>query len=360
MEKSVKNKSIYSSDTTHATIHHTFGSLVPTTNHIVAPTTAYEKFLPEVTPELHKQFLQATGRIEYSATIDYMFLALFQENKEALSNLICSILHWDQSMIKSIEIVNPIALGKYIESKTFILDIKVLLNDNTIINLEMQLNNYHNWPARSLGYLCRSFDNLNAGNDYIETKPVIHIGFLDFTLFPDMPEFHATYKLQNIKNHNIYTDKFVLHVIELNHINLATEEDRLYEIDTWASFFKATTWEDIHMLIDNNLTLESAAETLYQLNMNPQLRENLDRFMRAEARQNALNRINAELTQKNEELTLSKLTLTQTIAEKDKEITAKDSIIADNQTALAKKDSEIAALMARLEELEKNNFIHSV
>ena len=60
--------------------------------------------------------------------------------------------------------------------------------------------------------------------------------------------------MQNVKNHNIYTNKFMLHVIELNNIKLATEEDHNYEIDKWASLFKAETWEDIHMLVNDNLT----------------------------------------------------------------------------------------------------------
>ena len=83
---------------------------------------------------------------------------------------------------------------------------------------------------------------------------------------------------------------------------LATEEDHEYEIDKWASLFKATTWEDIHMLINDHPTLQSAAETLYQLNMDEQLRETCDRSIRAEAREKALNRINAELSQANEAL----------------------------------------------------------
>ena len=88
-------------------------------------------------------------------------------------------------------------------------------------------------------------------------------------------------------------------MIELNSINLATEEDRNYEIDKWTSLFKATTWEDIRMVIYDNPTLQSAAETLYQINMNEQFREACDRFIRAEAEHNALLRINAELTKEN-------------------------------------------------------------
>ncbi len=86
-------------------------------------------------------------------------------------------------------------------------------------------------------------------------------------------------------------------MIELNSINLATVEDRNYEIDKWASLFKATTWEDIHMVINDNPTLQSAAETLYQINMDEQLRETCDRFIRAEARENGYKQKITELTE---------------------------------------------------------------
>lgn len=48
-------------------------------------------------------------------------------------------------------------------------------------------------------HLCRSFDQLSHGQDYSDVKPVIHIAFLDYSLFPENPEFCATYRLMNEK-----------------------------------------------------------------------------------------------------------------------------------------------------------------
>ena len=279
---------------------------------LIHSSSTYQKYLPQLTPEIHEQFLQATGKIIYNATNNYMFQGMFQEDHEALANLICATLNWPRSKIKSLEITNPITLGQYTENKTFILDIKVVLNDDTIVNLEMQLNDYHNWPERSLSYLCRNFDTLNKGDDYSDVKTAIHIGFLDFTLFPNQPEFHAIYKLQNIKNHKTYTDKFVLHVIELNSIHLATDEDRKYEIDKWASFFKAKNWEEIRMLVQENPTLQTAAETLYRLNTDERFRETCERFVRAENEHNVLVR---DLADTKAELIDTKAELTDTKAE---------------------------------------------
>jgi predicted transposase/invertase (TIGR01784 family) len=166
----------------------------------------------------------------------------------------------------ALEITNPIQLGETINNKDFVLDINIRMNDNTAINLEMQVNNEYNWTERSLSYLCRSFDQLRSGDEYRSAGPAIHIGFLDFTPFPECPEFFAVYKLLNVKTQHLYTGKFVLGVVSLKHIDLATEEDKMFGIDRWARLFKSTTWEDIRMLAKNEPIFQDAAETLYNLN----------------------------------------------------------------------------------------------
>ncbi len=73
--------------------------------------------------------------------------------------------------------------------------------------------------------------------------------------WPEHPEFYAHYAIKNIINNNICNDNFISRAIELNNIKLATEKDHNYEIDKWASLFKATTWEDIRMIVNDNPTL---------------------------------------------------------------------------------------------------------
>ena len=133
--------------------------------------------------------------------------------------------------------------------------------------------NEHNWSERSLVYLCRSFDQLYRGQQYEEMLPVIHIGFLDFNLFPNEKEFYTTYKMLNVKTHIAYSDKFVLSVVHLNKTNLATDEDKVYGIDRWARLFKARTWEEIKMLAQNNEYLEETAESLYIANADEIVRQ---------------------------------------------------------------------------------------
>lgn len=230
----------------------------------------------------HYNYLSATGNIPYNMTNDYMFRVILQKNMDTLKNLICSVLHLSDKDIKDIKIENPINLGDAIDEKEYQMDVFVLLNNNTHINLEMQVVNYKNWSERSVAYLSRKFNDLSRGRDYSLIDPVYHIGFLDFSLYKDRPEFFAKYHIRNDKDNSLYTDKFNLYVVELRQTDLATDEDRFYGIDTWAKFFKATTWEEIKMITKDNPSMNSTAESIYLSNSDFVIRE------RCRAREDAI------------------------------------------------------------------------
>lgn len=86
------------------------------------------------------------------------------------------------------------------------------------------------------------------------------------------PEFYATFKLLNVKNYELYSGKFILSVVNLNQIELATEEDRKYGIDHWARLFKADTWEAIKQMAQENEYISGAAETLLESNQDLKIR----------------------------------------------------------------------------------------
>lgn len=235
-----------------------------------------------------KKYAMATGKVDYCLTNDYMFRAVFQSNKKALNGLLCAILHLAPEQIRSTKITNPIELGEAIDEKTFILDISILLNNNSYVNLEMQVARLDYWQERSLAYLCRTFDHLSKGENYIKTKPTIQVSFLDFTLFPEHPEFFATYKMLNVKNHNVYSDKFTLSVVDLSQIALATEEDKANGIDAWAALFKATEWEEIKMLARGNKFMEEAVYAMYRLSKNSKIRQQCEAREDYERRKNGM------------------------------------------------------------------------
>ena len=283
-------------------------------------------------------FMDATGVIEYKMTNNYMFRFILQKNQKVLKGLISALLHLNPEEIKNVEIRNPINLAGNVAGKEFILDIEVMLNDDTLINLEMQVANEHNWPERSLAYACRSFDNLNRGENYEEVIQVIHIGFLEFTLFKDAPEFYSEYKIMNVRNHYVYSSKFVLRVVNLSKIELATEEDKAFQIDYWARLFKANTWEELKMLAKDNEYLQEAAESLYIANADEMVRQ------QCYARQDA---------EKRERYLVKHIKIAEEkIAQKDEVIAEKEGVIAEKDGVIAEKDQLIRELQAKISELK--------
>ena len=214
-----------------------------------------------------------TGKLPYMLTNDYLFRAVFQSRPKALEGLCRSVLHLSEEDTISVTLQNPIVLGEEIDSKEYILDLAILINQTEFLNLEMQVYHDPNWIDRSISYTARCFDNLNRGETYDQILPVTHIGFLNYTLFPEHPEFHANYQLVNTINHQIYSSKFRINVIDLTQIELATEEDQTYGVDLWARVFTATTWEEINMLAQNSEYLQEAVSGVRELTEEEKIRQ---------------------------------------------------------------------------------------
>jgi len=299
----------------------------------------------------NENHLTITGKIRYSMTNDYMFRSTLQSNPKILRGLLGSLLHIQPDEIEDISIENPILLGESFKDKKYILDILVKLNKCSYINLEMQLLNKHNWSDCSLLYLCRVFSNLEIGDDYCNVKPATHIGFVNYTDSPANPQFYSTFKLLDTMNHRVFSDKLVLSVVDLTQVNLATDEDKAYQIDRWAKIFKANTWEELRMLTRDNEYMEEVTKTLFNCNMDPKIckqcqdwefeqklikmEENQRKKLELEAAR--LSNENTELTHKNTELANKNYEL----ANKNYELTDKNCELTDKNCELTDKNCEL-------------------
>lgn len=112
-------------------------------------------------------------------------------------------------------------------------------------------------------------------------------------------------------------------------IKLATKEDREYHIDYWARLFKATTWEEISMLAVKDECLQEAANTIFKLNADEQIRKQCrDR----------------------EEYYQDLHNYEKTIARMDAAIMEKDAAITEKDALLQKAATETERLRALLRE----------
>ena len=121
-------------------------------------------------------------------TNDYIFKKIFTKkgNESILKDLLNSIL---EIKIKEIEVMADTNLEKEIETnKLGILDIKAVLDNETIIDIEIQIINNYNMIERTLYYWSGLYYNqLKKGEDYKEVKKVITINILDYNEFQEGP-----------------------------------------------------------------------------------------------------------------------------------------------------------------------------
>jgi predicted transposase/invertase (TIGR01784 family) len=222
-------------------------------------------------PAINKGGHQMTERKFYGMRNDYMFKAVLQESREVLRNLVAVLMGIDESTIASCEIVNPIELGKSMDAKECILDVKLVLNDTQIINIELQIRKEASWPERSLLYWSRAFDCIRSGDDYSLLKPTYHIGILDFTLFENNPEFYAEYLLMSRNTGKIYTDKISMRVLDLSKIENAREgEEKLVK---WAKIFRAKTMAELETLAAGEEVLKSMVAHIRELSEEEKIRQ---------------------------------------------------------------------------------------
>lgn len=115
-------------------------------------------------------------------------------------------------------------------------------------------------------------------------------------------------------------------------MDLATEEDRRYGIDVWAKLFKATTWEEMKMLAENNVVMGRAVSGVRQLTEEEMIRE------QCRAR---------------EEWLVNDRWKTEQLAKKDAQLAIKDAQLAEQSEQLEKQSEQLAKKDVQLAENEE-------
>ena len=215
----------------------------------------------------------AEKRKFYGMKNDYMFHAVLQKNEEVLRNLLATLLEMDEADIVSCHIENPIELGKEIEGKDCILDVKIKLNDARIINIELQVYKQTYWTNRSLLYWARAYDSIKSGQDYGMLFPTYHIGILDFTLFEEHPKFMAKYQILDVEDGFLYSDKLCIKVLDLTQLEKVKDQSETdKKILKWAGIFKAETLEELEQLARGEEVFENMVVTMKKLSEDEKIR----------------------------------------------------------------------------------------
>lgn len=196
--------------------------------------------------------------------VDFAFKEIMS-NEKARIGFLASIFHIKPETIKETKLLNPYLHKEHEEDKLGILDVHVLLNDNTEIDIEIQVAELGVWADRSLFYLSKMYTSQIAkGQQYDVFQKCVNISILDFILFKqeqEKEEFYSCFHIREDKRNFLFTDKMEFHVIELPKLPKVLKKD-CSNLELWAKFINAEKKEEFDMLAEKDPYIKSAYEQL--------------------------------------------------------------------------------------------------
>ena len=225
--------------------------------------------------------------------IDFAFKEIMMD-EQARIGFLSAILKLNPSDIRNTQILNTNLRKLHDNEKQGILDVRILMNDDTEIDIEIQLSILNVWADRALFYLAKMYtEQINSGEDYTIFKKCVSISILDFELFKDTPEFYSCFHIREDTCHAIYTDKMEFHVLELPKLPKELREDSS-DIELWGKFISAERKEEFDVLAEKNTYIDSAYQHLQLISQDKQKR------MEYEAREKAVRDYNQWLLEARE------------------------------------------------------------
>ena len=213
--------------------------------------------------------------------IDFAFKEIMEDEK-ARTGFLSAMLHLNPGDIKKTHILNPHLRKIHENDKLGILDVRLLMNDDTVIDTEIQLSELKVWADRALFYLSKMYtEQIEKGQKYDVLKKCVSISILDFILFEGEPEFYSRFHILEDTRHFAYTDKMEFHVIELPKLPKKLREDSSH-IELWAKFINSESKEEFDMIAEKDPYIRSAYDQLQVISQDKQKR------MEYEAREKAI------------------------------------------------------------------------
>ena len=190
---------------------------------------------------------------------DYIFKKIFSKkgNESILKDFLISVLNIP---IQKVETRAEVSLERQLEeNKLGRLDILAKLDDNTIVNIEVQILNKYNFIDRTMYYWSGNYYNeLRAGEDYKEVKKVIAINILDYEIFEEGP-YHEIARIRRDFKNKILTDKMELHFIQIPKF-LKENRGTKTKLEQWMQFISQKDEKEVELAMKENEEIKKANE----------------------------------------------------------------------------------------------------
>ncbi len=179
------------------------------------------------------EFKFNTDNIELFPYDDWCFKNIFAQpsNEDLLIDLLESILRIKIYNISADPEVETIREEK--DNRYGRMDLKAVINDGELIDIEMQVRDEHDIVEKSLFYWSNLYYNsLKKNQKFKEAKKVRAINIMNYDLFKDNGPNSETAMINTQKRKTILTDKLELYFIQLKNQKNNTNQ----KLEDWISF----------------------------------------------------------------------------------------------------------------------------
>ena len=207
--------------------------------------------------------------------IDVVFHSLFKKGNERITKAIISSITKEE--IKEIQLEDRHIVGRYPGEKLGILDLKAILDDGAICDIEIQLADNKDTAERFLYYWSRIFSSqLEKGKPYKELNKVIGIIILDY-------EFDKTKEIEKISTKwkiieetagisLDLTDKFELFIIEIPKARRMMKSNQNDKLTQWMLFLDNPNNKEVLEIMNKNEEIKEAIDELEEISKDKELR----------------------------------------------------------------------------------------
>ena len=219
--------------------------------------------------------------------VDFCFKELM-EFEEVRQGFIAAVLGIEPEEVIKTELLPTHLRVRHNKDKLGILDVRVILNGDVQLDMEIQVAKFLFWRERSLFYLSKMYsDVILTGEGYHVLGKCIHVGILDFILFEEDEEFYSCFHMWEDKRRRKYSDKFEIHIVELPKV--AEHEYPETALLKWAKFLNAEKKEEFEMAAKTGPHIRKAYEQLLHMS------EDGNKRLIYEARQKAIYDYNTQV-----------------------------------------------------------------
>ena len=203
-------------------------------------------------------------KIKVNMLNDVFFKSLLcdDRHKELTLNFLNSILNrTGDDAFRDIEFLDK-EIDPIIETgKVSILDIRAKVNDNTYVNVEVQIAKPVDMKKRAMFYWSKLYSyQLGESEDYSLLKDVISINLLNFILFKEHKRCHSSCHITDDFDKNTVIKDFEMHFIELPKFKIS-DIKRLKKSEKWfALFSNRCTDEELEEIAMSEPAIKKALE----------------------------------------------------------------------------------------------------